>query len=172
MAAKKVKRGPGPKRAATAARCLVRRGMALELRKKGTSFRQIAALLRGQPGVPPGYCEANAYRDVQAELEAIAANNTEAAEAVRNMEIIRLDRLLSALDAGIESGDPNAINTAIRIGESRRKLMGLDAPSKSEVTGANGAALGGVLLCPAPMDSAQWEATVAAQQAALVGKRD
>lgn len=39
---------------------------------------------------------------------------------------------------------------------------------KTEVTGKDGAALGGVLLCPAPMSAEQWEATVAAQQAALL----
>ena len=39
---------------------------------------------------------------------------------------------------------------------------------KTEVTGKDGAALGGVLLCPAPMNAEQWESTVAAQQAALL----
>jgi len=39
---------------------------------------------------------------------------------------------------------------------------------KTEVTGKDGAALGGVLLCPAPMNAEQWEATVATQQAALL----
>lgn len=123
----------GPKRAAIQARGVVRRNQALELRKKGATYQQIAETLRGTPGVPKSYCKANAYRDVAAELNDIIAANGEAAESVRLMEILRLDRLLVALDEGIDAGDPAAINTAIRIGESRRKLLGLDAPDKAEV---------------------------------------
>jgi len=131
------KKTVGPKRAAIQARGVARRNQALELRKKGATYQQIAETLRGTPGIPKSYCKANAYRDVMAELNGIIAANGEAAESVRVMEIMRLDRLLVALDDGIEAGDPSAINTAIRIGESRRKLLGLDAPDKSavEITG-------------------------------------
>ena len=127
------KKTVGPKRAAIQARGAVRRNQALDLRKKGATYRQIAETLRGQPGIPKGYCAANAYRDVTAELNNVISANGEAAESVRVMELMRLDRLLAALDDAIESGDTSAINTAVRIGESRRKLLGIDAPEKSEV---------------------------------------
>lgn len=127
------KKSVGPRRAAIQARGVVRRNQALELRKKGATYRQIAATMRGTPGVPASYCSANAYRDVKEELESVIAANGEAAESVRVLELMRLDRLLAALDDGIEGGDATSINTAVRIGESRRKLLGLDAPEKQEV---------------------------------------
>jgi len=54
------------------------------------------------------------------------------AALVRQMELDRLDHYLNRLDPKIEAGDEKAINTALRVGESRRKLLGLDAPTQSE----------------------------------------
>lgn len=56
-----------------------------------------------------------------------------AAEELVNLEISRLERLLTALDPKIEAGDTKAIEVAIRLSESLRKLTGVDAAIKLEV---------------------------------------
>ncbi len=56
-----------------------------------------------------------------------------AAEELVNLEISRLERLLTALDPKIERGDTKAIEVAIRLSESLRKLTGVDAAIKLEV---------------------------------------
>lgn len=56
-----------------------------------------------------------------------------AAEELVNLEISRLERLLTALDPKIEAGDTKAVEVAIRLSESLRKLTGVDAAIKLEV---------------------------------------
>lgn len=51
-----------------------------------------------------------------------------ARDHVRQVELDRLDHYLVKLDAGVEAGDEKAINTALRVGERRAKLLGIDAP--------------------------------------------
>lgn len=158
-----------PKRAAIAARQLERRGMALDLRKKGATYRQIAQALRGKPPAPKNYDMAAAYRDVAHELALVVQKNGETADEIRQIEIQRLDRLLTILDKLVIQGDIQAINTAIRLGESRRKLLGLDAPTKIAPTTPDGEkSFGGVLMVPAPLTTSEWEACVAAEQAEII----
>jgi hypothetical protein len=52
----------------------------------------------------------------------------------RELELARLDRMLLALDAGIEEGNPKAINAAARIIAERAKLLGLYRPIMVEHT--------------------------------------
>jgi hypothetical protein len=53
-----------------------------------------------------------------------------AAEEARTYELARLDALAEAIAPKVKAGDIKAVHTAIRIGESRRRLLGLDAPVK------------------------------------------
>jgi DNA-binding Lrp family transcriptional regulator len=55
-----------------------------------------------------------------------------AAELVQ-LEIDRLERLLEALQPRIDRGEPRAIEVAIKLSESLRKLTGVDAAIKLEV---------------------------------------
>lgn len=50
------------------------------------------------------------------------------AESVRKMEIARYDAWLLRLQPGIQKGDVGSINTALKISEARRRLLGVDAP--------------------------------------------
>jgi hypothetical protein len=168
----------GTKRLAIEARSATRRARAIELRKKGLTYRQIAEVMRrpGPNGEPPeaprGYGEANAYRDIQAELAHLAQERRDDAEAVRALELARLDRLLLALEKGIASGDVQSINAAIRLSESRRKLEGVDAPTKIAPTTPDGQkTAGGVLMVPNPLTPEQWEECVAQEQAALLRRQ-
>lgn len=111
----------------------MRRAESLRLRLAGNDYRTIAAKL--------GVSVAQAFRDVSAVLQETREQAAEDAAALRELEVARLDKMLAALDPRIEDGEPRAIETAIRLSESRRKLLGIDAPTKVETSGPNGAPL-------------------------------
>lgn len=134
-----------------------RRQRALELRKAGASYRAIGATL--------GVSEAQAHRDVQDALARLAELELTSAAELRALEMARLDdlaltaaRILAAthplvsggkvLSGFTSEGKPIGLTddgpklAAIRelrlISESRRKLLGLDAPAKVAPTNPDG----------------------------------
>jgi hypothetical protein len=108
-----------------------RRQRALALRRENISYRTIADLLRPEY---PGYVHTTVFKDVQAELVTIRTKTGEIAEDVRQMELERLDVMQHALWDRIEAGDVRAIDTALRVCERRSKLLGLDAPTRTDLT--------------------------------------
>lgn len=103
-----------------------RRLQALELRKSGLSYRKIGARL--------DISHEQARQDIEAELKILAAERSDKAEELRQLELERLDKLTAALDSWVEAGSHNAVNAYLRIMERRAKLLGLDAPMKTDVT--------------------------------------
>lgn len=101
---------------------------ALELRKAGVSYPTIAERL-GYGG-PSG-----AYNAV---MSAIKRTLQEPADDVRRIEVERLDVMLLALWPQVRAGHQGAIDRALKIGERRSKLLGLDMPVKTELTGKDG----------------------------------
>lgn len=101
---------------------------ALELRIRGLPYRKIGDAL----GVTCG----TAYKYVRGELDKIAAECREQAGELQTIELERLDDAITRITSGeaYRSGDPQTINTLIRLSESRRKLLGLDAPAKTDLT--------------------------------------
>lgn len=120
-----------------------RRAKALELRKLGKSYRAIGAAL--------GCDVAQAYRDVSASLAEIRTQCNETATELRDLELERLNRLEETLNDLLSSKlvevarvddesdrvpppeAPQLIASLLRVAESRRKLLGLDAPTKALV---------------------------------------
>jgi hypothetical protein len=101
-----------------------RQRQAVELRKAGVSFVQIAERL--------GYADhSGAYRAVTAALKKTLK---EPAEAVREMELARLDAMILGVWPRARSGDDAAIRSMLRIMERRAAYLGLDAPVKREIT--------------------------------------
>lgn len=101
---------------------------ALELRKKGFRYEQIAQQL--------GYSNrGSAHKAVMKELKLLAKECLEEAAQVRDLELQRLDDLFLAAWKAIADGSESAIDRALRVSESRRKLMGLDAAQKVDVNG-------------------------------------
>lgn len=97
-----------------------KRAQALELRRSGATFQQIADAL--------GYANAGTvHRMVR---QALAAIPVEAAEAYRAEELDRLDALQRGLWPAARSGNVRAAEACLRVMESRRKLLGLDAPTR------------------------------------------
>lgn len=51
----------------------------------------------------------------------------------KQLALDRLDRMLLVLDPSIRAGSIKAISLALRVEESRRKLLGVDSPEKREI---------------------------------------
>jgi hypothetical protein len=109
-----------------------RRVLALELRKAGTPYRQIAKEL--------GVDVHTAHADVGAELAALRETAIDEATELRSLELERLDGMTSGLWPQVRAGSAPAVSAAVRVSERRSRLLGLDAPvaTRTELTGSLG----------------------------------
>jgi hypothetical protein len=97
---------------------------ALEMRKGGKTYAYIADQL--------GYkTSAGAYRAV---MTALKKTLQEPSDEVRTLELERLDDLIDALWE--KRKQPQYTDRILRIMERRAKLLGLDAPTRTDVTSA------------------------------------
>jgi DNA-binding NarL/FixJ family response regulator len=110
-----------------------RRQQVLNLRRSGFSIRAIATQLNISVG--------QAHTDIKEALEALQQQTIEIGASYRELELERIDRMLVALDAQVKKGDTQAVNTSAKLIDMRAKLLGLYAPAKQEITGANGGVL-------------------------------
>jgi len=98
---------------------------ALRLRSRGVTYQKIADSL--------GVTKATAYNRVQRALAAIPA---EAVDEYRRLETERLDSLLEmALEKALDPNNKSslfAVDRTLAIMDRRAKLLGLDAPVKTE----------------------------------------
>jgi len=138
--------------------------MAIELRKQGYTYAEIGTRLK--------VTAPRAYQYVQKALQEIAKVTLQNAEDLRNLELERLDMAASAIAKAVKAGEINAINTLIRISESRRRLLGIDSPAKLEATGKDGEPLGaprcGVLVVQGTLTPEEWDAGAREEQAKLM----
>ncbi len=94
----------------------IKRARAVELAAQGLAYSDIAQAV--------GYAHrGSAHRAV---FKAIAEYEAEAVELFRATEMERLDYLQTKLWTKVEEGDLKAIHAALRISETRRRLLGLD----------------------------------------------
>lgn len=101
---------------------LERQRQALELRKSGITYEAIAAQL--------GYrTAAGAHKAVSTALKRTLQ---EPADDVRKIELERLDALLE--DLWKKKDRPFVVDRILRVMERRAKLLGLDAPTKTDLT--------------------------------------
>ena len=105
---------------------------ALELRKKALSYREIARIMGCSLGA--------AHRYVTLALAELKAKVSESAEQLRTIEIEKLDQLEAKMKESLDrEADPVARGKVaaviVKITESRRKLLGLDAPQRIEHSG-------------------------------------
>lgn len=104
-----------------------KRQKAIDLRRKGYSYREIAAEI----GATHGYC----YKLVSQALKRIREETNEIAEDARQLELDRLDKLWMHAYQAVEAGDIGAIDKAVKVMDRRSKLLGLDAPARHDITG-------------------------------------
>ena len=119
---------------------------ALARRKRGQSYRAIAKGL--------GVSLATAHGYVAQALAALREQTLQSAADLRELELARLDdlehRLRSRLGADCSDADCAKIaGVVVRIAESRRKLLGIDAPQKVEMSGNLYTVLDASPDCPA-----------------------
>lgn len=105
-----------------------RRNKALELRKTGASYRQIADMLRSNEeiGTTSRYSRFCAYADVREALKEAREQTQETATELREIEVQRLDMASVAIAKMVRDGNLGAIDRWIKIIESRCRLLGLN----------------------------------------------
>ena len=108
-----------------------RRQKSLDLRIAGARYRQIGAQL--------GVSYQTAYRDVQAALGERATLQHRKAEQLRELELERCDKMQLGLWPKVRLGDEKAVRALVAVMERRAKLSGLDASTKLEHAGNDGA---------------------------------
>ncbi|MBP6096147.1 MAG: hypothetical protein KA451_08275 [Methyloversatilis sp.] len=95
---------------------------ALDLRRSGASYREIAKALDMSLG--------NAHRLVKRALNRNLAKCEEIAVEIRTLELDRLDALQTFLWEKAKKGNATAIDRILKIMERRARLLGLDAPQR------------------------------------------
>jgi hypothetical protein len=121
----------GKPRSTRRAKTLVTDAQALELRKAGASYDQIAAQL--------GYAQkSGAHHAVKRALSSVLKRRDETAEEMRELELERLDTIQLGIWAQARQGNFQAIDRILRVMERRAAMLGLDAPRRQELTGADG----------------------------------
>lgn len=105
-----------------------RRIAALDMRRQGATYRQIAAALGlANPG--------NAHRMIREELNALREQCRESVAELRELELERLDLLWRALMPAVAKGDTRAVLACVALSKRRCALLGLDKPQKLEMGG-------------------------------------
>jgi len=113
-----------------------RREYVLEQRKGGSTYREIAKATinkYGASALPKNYDERYAHDDVMAELKRLHESNKETAQDILDLELIRLDRMQTAIWGDVLHGDEKAIDRVLRIMQRRADLLGLDAPKNVDI---------------------------------------
>lgn len=96
---------------------------ALELRKQGATFDQIARAV--------GYADRSAaYKAV---MRGLKATLREPADEVRALYLERLDYVMACMAPRMAEGNPQAAAAYIKALERQAALLGLDAPLKTEM---------------------------------------
>ena len=103
---------------------------ALEYRKAGTSYRFIAEKL--------GISLSTAHGYVAEAIKQVRQNSKETAEDLIELEKMRLDAGLAAIWNQVLGGNLKAVRELRENSESRRKLLGLDKPTKISPTTPDG----------------------------------
>lgn len=106
------------------AQILERQLKALDLRKRGFTYREIGTKL--------SISYVQAYRDVNGELKRLARLRDKTVEQERQLDLERIDMLIQGLEPMARVGKPDAVAMMLRAMERRAKLAGLDMPTKTE----------------------------------------
>lgn len=117
--------------AVTEAELEERRAKVIKLRVDGYGFREIAAKLQMSVG--------QAYNDFKAVMDRTKAEADSTAEQERQVSLARIDRAMSVLMPLVDEGSLDAMDRLDKLEKRRAALLGLDAPTRQEHTGAGGA---------------------------------
>ena len=110
-----------------------RRSQAAEREKKAFALRMAGATYE-QIGAQLGVTTGAAYKMVKRVLERTRRETDELADELRRLEVERLDALTLTLWKQATAGNFGAVDRVLRVMERRARLLGLDAPTKQDVT--------------------------------------
>lgn len=110
---------------------LEREVKAMELRKRGFTFREIGALLKDEK-YPNGISGKSAFKLVQRAFKRLAAQSTEETADYRNLSLERLDVMRKGLYDEAANGNVQAVMAMLKIEERFARITGLDQPVKVE----------------------------------------
>lgn len=131
---------------------------ALEYRKMGYSYAQIAEQLNVSPQGAAYMIESALKRTLQ-----------EPADMVRQLELGRLDVMFAPVYSQATQGNLMALTGCLNIMARRAKLIGLDAATKVDTKHTiDPSEKAGVIVIGATMTPEEWDAAAKAQQASLV----
>lgn len=104
---------------------------ALRLRKTGMLYGDIAKQMgMGNRSV--------AYKAVMRCIDVLITETKEEAREIVELELLRLDDLLTTCWEEAKEGNMQAVDRVLKIMERRERYLGLDAPKKTQITGADG----------------------------------
>lgn len=103
---------------------------ALELRRAGASYRQIAKA--------QGVSLAMAHKYVKRGMKRLIERCKDEAQQVLTLELDRLDAMLMGLWPTASKGNPQAVEKVLKIMERRAAILGTDAPKKVAPTDPEG----------------------------------
>jgi hypothetical protein len=108
-----------------------RRAKVVKLRVAGWSIRDIAAHLNVSVGLVHG--------DLSEVLVRTREQANESVKVERELSIERLETAIKKIWDQVEGGDLDAVDRLVRLEQRLAKLQGLDAPTKQELSGPDGA---------------------------------
>lgn len=98
----------------------------MNLRRAGLTYVQIGQKL--------GFDESYARKVIREEFALLAEAKKDVAEDLLTAELDRLDQIMAGFYEKATSGDAKAAEIVLRIMERRSRLVGLDAPTKTQST--------------------------------------
>ena len=116
---------------------VTRRAYVVECRMEGGTWEQVSEAVvdrYGREHLPNGWDKRYAYKDFMRELERRQEESAETAEHLRDLQQLRLERLMKGLWRAAISGDEKAVDRALGIMKRQAKLFGLDEPERFEQT--------------------------------------
>lgn len=141
---------------------LDRQRRVMELRIAGGSYAEIGRIV--------GCDKSTVCRDIQAVMTEIGELRDLAGEDYRELELARLETLLARLSKRLSAGDPYAVDVARKLSESRRKLLGIDAPTKIAQTDPTGTRSADYLKHATQEEIERWEREALALAARAAGE--
>jgi hypothetical protein len=132
-APKKRKRKRTPKVAAAELAIERRREQTTKLRLAGWSIRDIAGHLKCSVGT--------IHSDLSEVLLRTQDTTDDAVKKDRALSVARLDKATKGIWPQVESGEVDAVDRLVKLEARRAKLLGLDAPTRQELSGPGGGAI-------------------------------
>jgi len=114
-----------------------RQQLALELRKAGSTYRQIADAIRVEYQLAR-YAVGLAYRDVTMALRELKADRREQAGDLLDLELARLDELTGAVYHKAMGGELASVDIMLRIMDRRATYLKLLLPALVQLSGPEG----------------------------------